>query len=103
MTQTFSPVLTNLEISLTRLFMMTLAEDKKEFFNSDDFREQKLDLEMSDPAHEIGTLFAKWRWNGISEQVGEVPSEIGSNNRRKVDLQRWNWVAWRNYLKEHPF
>lgn len=101
MMQSFNPVLTEAEVMLTRCFMMMLRDDKKEYWCTDDFRGYGLDKELADPQHELGGLCAKWRWNGISRQAGEVPSEIASNNKRKVDLNFWDWSAWRRYLKEH--
>jgi len=98
---TFSPVLSPWEISVTKTFMYMLRDDRKRYFNSDDFREYNLHSAMADPAHEIGGLFAKWKWNRICEAYGEKPSVIESNNKRKVDLMAWNVRGWERYLKEH--
>lgn len=93
MTQRFDFSLTQQDLELTTEFMMLLGD--KEFFCSDDLRGFGLDRYFTDPAHDIGTYFAKLKANGIVEPVGEVPSEIESNNFRKVDLWRWCWKRWR--------
>ena len=97
----FTPALTPWEIDVTKTFMYLLALDRKRYFNSDDFRNYGLHEAMADPAHEIGGLFAKWKWNRISETYGEKPSSIDSNNRRRVDLMAFNMRRWQAYLKEH--
>ena len=86
----FNPSLTQLDKALTKAFMARLEADKKEYFGSEDFREYKLDKLLVDPAHEIGAYFARLKWNGMVEAVGEIPSEILSNNKRKVDLLKWH-------------
>lgn len=97
--QQFDFNLTQQDIELTTRFMLELAADSKEYFSSDDFRVYHLDLAFDDPAHEIGTFFAKLKVNGVAVPYGEIPSMIGSNNKRKVDLFAWNWQRWRNILK----
>lgn len=99
--QKFSPILTPWEVDVTKTFMYLLSDDRKEFFNSDDFREYNLHVFMTDPAHEIGGLFAKWKWNRIVEAYGDIPSKIKSNNKRKVDLMSWNMRNWHTYLRQH--
>ena len=99
MTQRFDFNLTQQDLELATEFMMELAADTKEYFNSDDFRGYRLDLHFEDPVHQIGTFFAKLVANGIAEPSGELPSEIESNHKRKVDLMRWNWVRWRTILR----
>jgi hypothetical protein len=79
--------------------MMSLGEDSKEFFSSDDLRKYGLDSWFSRPEREIGTYFAKLKANGVVNAVGEVPSELPGNNRRKVDLLRWNWGRWRSIVR----
>src|SRR3989304_5494099 len=86
----FNPSLTQLDKALTKAFMARLEADHKEYFNSDSFREYKLDKLLDDPAHDIGAYFARLKWNGMVEAVGEEPSIIESNNCRKVDLQKWH-------------
>ena len=86
---TFNPTLTLLDKALTKALMARLEADGKEYFGSENFREYKLDKLLGDPAHEIGAYFARLKWNGMIEAVGEIPSEIESNNRRRVDLFRW--------------
>ena len=87
------------EIDLTTEFMMALSDDDKEFFSSDDLRFYGLADRFENPGKEIGTYFAKLKANEVVESVGEVPSEIESNNRRKVDLLRWNWGKWRTIIR----
>ncbi len=100
MTQSyFDPTLTQDDINLTTLFMIELAADNKEYWCSDDFREYRLDLNFNDPQHQIGTFFAKLKANGVALAVGEEPSAIESNNKRKVDLFKFDWVRWRNILR----
>jgi hypothetical protein len=67
-------------------------------FTSDDFREAGLDADMADPAHDIGTFFAKLKWNQVAEPVSEVPSGIESNNARRIDVWRFNWYRWRQIV-----
>jgi hypothetical protein len=98
MTQFFDFTLTKEDMDLTTEFMMLLRADKKEYFNSDDFRGYNLDKQMSNPAHEIGTYFAKIKANGLAVPVGEIPSEIESNNKRKVDLYYWDWKVWKGLV-----
>jgi hypothetical protein len=95
----FDPTLTQADIELTTLFMMELAADNKEYWSSDDFRVYRLDLAFNDPQHEIGTYFAKLKASGVAVPYGEVPSEIESNNKRKVDLWRFDWARWRSILR----
>ena len=100
MTQSsFDPTLTQQDIDLTTEFMMYLADKHIEFFCSDNFREGAFHFRMADPAHEIGAYFAKLVANGVAEPVGELPSEVPGNHKRKVDLYRWNWCKWRSILK----
>lgn len=120
----FDFTLTEQDIEYITKLMMYCKEHGLEYFSSDTFRKAKLDMEcqyatcryplynpnnkrcvqkgkrcvflkMQDPQHEIGTLFAKMKANGVSEPVGEVPSDIPTNNFRKVDLCRFNWKRWR--------
>jgi len=93
--QRFDRTLTQQDIELTTEFMMHLGEDKKEYFCSDDFRAYGLDSAFTDPQHEVGAYFARLKVNGVIEAVGEIPSVIGSNNMRRVDLWRFNWMRWR--------
>lgn len=98
MTQPFFDFsLSQVDIELTTEFMILLGSEKH--FNSDNFRRFKLDERFSDPAHEIGGYFAKLVANGVAVPLGDVPSEIASNNRRKVDLMMWNWERWRSILR----
>lgn len=97
---TFNPTLTLKDKALTKAFMARLNQDHKTYFTSDDFRHYNLHKLMNDPAHEIGALFAKWKFHGFVVAAGEEPSQIESNNRRKVDLMRWHhrvegWVRMR--------
>ena len=85
------------DIELTTEFMMLLGD--AEYFNSDDFRRLGLHKRFSDPAHMIGGYFARLKANGVADPVGEIPSEIDSNNKRRVDLFRWNWQRWRYLIK----
>jgi hypothetical protein len=98
LTQQFDFSLTQLDIELTTEFMMLLAEDCKEYFCSDDLRRYGLDSWFERPEREIGTYFSKLKANDVVQTVGEVPSAIGSNNRRKVDLLRWNWKRWNSIV-----
>jgi len=91
----FDFALSDSDIEATRKLMIHCADMGLEYFSSDDFREAGLDADMADPQHDIGSFFAKLKANGIAEPVGEIPSEIGSNNLRKVDLWRWCWERWR--------
>ena len=117
----FDPSLTEQDIELIRKLMMHCDAHHLEDFSSDDFREAGLDnlcnlqeckhplwkncssangercefAVMQDPAHDIGTFFAKLKWNQIAEPVSEIPSGIESNNARRVDVWRWNWHRWR--------
>jgi hypothetical protein len=95
----FDFTLTQGDIDLTTEFMMLLAEDAKEYFCSDDLRKYGLDSWFQHPEKEIGTYFAKLKVNEVASPVGEVPSEIESNNRRKVDLWRFNWPKWRSIVR----
>jgi hypothetical protein len=97
--QRFDFNLTQLDIDITTEFMMLLGESGKEYFCSDDLRKFGLDSYFERPEKEIGTYFAKLKVNDVAQVVGEVPSEIGSNNKRKVDLFRWNWSRWRAIVK----
>jgi hypothetical protein len=126
MTGKFDFTLTQQDINLTTDFMMLLGD--KEWFSSDDFRLHRLHLKcrlaecaypkhnpkhnrcklngelcrhvaMQDPAHEIGAYFARLKANGLVESPGDVASRVASNNRRKVDLLRWNWKRWRVIVK----
>jgi hypothetical protein len=74
---------------------MLLADNAKEYFSSDDLRAFGLAERFDRPEKEIGTYFAKLKANEVAHPVGEIPSAIGSNNNRKVDLWRWNWSKWR--------
>ena len=94
----FDFTLNQREIDLTTEFMMLLAEDAKEYFCSDDLRRYGLADRFERPDKEIGTYFAKLKANEVAQTVGEVPSSIDSNNRRKVDLFRWNWKRWRGIV-----
>jgi len=91
--------LTREDLDLTTEFMMLLGSDGKEYFSSDDFRAYGLDRYFTDPAHQIGVYFSKLKANGVAESFGELPSEIESNNKRKNDVWRWNWVRWRWLVK----
>ena len=100
MTQySFDASLTQRDIELTTIFMMWLDEHGHIYFSSDLFREAHLDDGFSDPQHEIGTYFAKLKVNGVAVAVGEEPSAIASNNRRRVDLFRFDWARWRTILR----
>lgn len=99
MTQSFDFSLTDEDIELTRRFMIELSMHAREYWSSDDFREFHLDVNFTDPQHMVGTYFAKLKVNGVAVPYGEVPSVIQSNNKRKVDLWKWDWVRWRNILK----
>ncbi len=99
MTQSFDFSLTDQDIELTTMFMIELAADNKEYFSSDNFREHRLDLHFEDPTHMIGTYVAKLKANGVVVPYGELPSEILSNNKRKVDLWKFDWVRWRSILR----
>ena len=101
MTQFFDFTLSKEDMDLTTEFMMVLGEDQKEYFNSDDFRAYGLHKQMNDPAHEIGTYFAKIKANGVAVPVGEIPSEIESNNKRKVDLYRWDWKVLSSLVRSN--
>lgn len=98
MTQ-FDFSLTQADIELTTTFMIELAADNKEYWSSDDFREYQLDLHFTDPQHEIGAYFARLKANGVAVTYGEVPSVIESNNRRKNDLFKFDWVRWQCIIK----
>jgi len=74
-------------------FQCRLAIESEEHFSSDDFRRFKLDRFMERPDKEIGTYFAKLKYYGYAEPVGEVPSAIESNHKRNVDLWRWKEKA----------
>ena len=91
----FDFCLTEQDVELIRRLMMHCDAHQLEDFTSDDFREAGLADDMEDPAHDIGTFFAKLKWNQIAESVSETPSTIESNNRRKNDVWRWNWHRWR--------
>lgn len=124
----FDWTLTDTDIEYTRRLMMYCMEHNIEYFSSDDFRDADLHnlckfpicyqpphsplhrrcfrnqkrcphLKMQDPQHEIGAHFAKLKANGVYENVGEIPSEIPSNNVRKVDLWRFNWGRWREIIQ----
>lgn len=99
MTQVFDFNLTQADIDLTTEFMMFVAEEYKEYFTSDDFRRYGLDKRFTDPQHEIGSYFAKLKANGVVVPVGEEPSEIERNNKRKVDLYRFDYAKWRIILR----
>ncbi len=99
MTQVFDFNLTQVDIDLTTEFMMCIADEGKEYFTSDDFRRYKLDKNFTDPQHEIGSYFAKLKANGVAVPVGEEPSEIERNNKRKVDLCRFDYAKWRAILR----
>jgi hypothetical protein len=99
MTQLFDFSLTDADIDLTREFMMCMTDDGKEYFTTDDLRRHGLDRNFSDPAHEVGAFWAKLVANGVIVAVGEEPSVIGSNNKRKVDLCRFDWHRWRMILR----
>ena len=96
--QKFDFSLTDTDIERTTMFMMRLSEDHKEFWSSDDFRGYSLHEDMTAPDKEIGAYFAKLKANGVAVPVGEVPSEITSNNKRKVDLWRFDWERWRSII-----
>ena len=91
----FDFTLTEQDIELIRKLMMYCDAHQLEDFSSDTFRKAGLDAGMMDPAHEVGTFFAKLKWNQVAEPVAEVPSRIESNNQRKVDVWRFNWHRWR--------
>ncbi len=95
--QTFDFNLTSSDLDLTTEFMMLLGDEKH--FNSDNFRKLGLHERFSDPQHEIGMFFAKLVANGVAVPLGDVASEIPSNNKRKVDLFSWNWKRWRTILR----
>ncbi len=116
MTQQLDIALTEEEIDLTREFMMLTCEDEKDTWTTDDLRTYyglnsegvcdsrvivNADWLLKDPAHAIGALAMKWRVHKIAVQVKEQPSEIESNNRRKIDVNMWGWSAWQKYLREH--
>lgn len=65
-----------------------LQTDRKEYFSSDTFRQYRLDRFMMHPEREVGAWFAKAKYWGYIEAVGEVPSEREQNHARKVDLWR---------------
>lgn len=121
----FDWTLTQKDIDLTTQFMM--LTNTKEYVCSDDFRLHRLHLQctlaecvypwhnprhkrcnhngtlcrhvnMQDPQHEIGAYFAKLKANKVIVAVGEDVSRIASNNKRKVDLFRWNWPRWREIV-----
>ena len=98
MGQTFDFTLSQSDIARTLEFKARLIEDHKEYFNSDDFRYYNLARFYDDPAHEIGGLFAKLKANGFIKTVGELPSEIASNNKRKIDLFCWNGNHFESWL-----
>jgi hypothetical protein len=93
MTQSFDFTLTQAEIARILEFKSKLKDDKKEYFDSDDFRNYHLDKYMTDKIHEVGAIFAKLKYHAFACPVGETPSTIESNNRRKVDL--WCWIGTR--------
>lgn len=97
--QRFDFSLTPEDIELTTRFMMLLADDHKEFWCSDDFRSYHLDDEIADKQHGIGCYFSKLKFNRVAVAVGELASEIDSNNRRKVDLFKFDWARWRSILR----
>lgn len=66
-----------------------MKEDNELHFSSDTFRLYNLHRFYENPDKEIGMYFAKLKVYGFVESVGEVPSEIGTNHKRKVDLLRW--------------
>lgn len=99
MTQFFDFSLTQADIDLTTEFMIRLADDHHEYFSSDLFREYRLHERFNNPAKEIGAYFMRLKANGVTVPVGELPSEIPSNNKRKNDLFRWDWARWRSILK----
>ena len=99
MQKSFDFNLTQTDIELTTEFMMRLADDHHEYFSSDDFRQYAFHFRFRDPAHDIGSYFAKLVANGIAEPLGELPSEVESNHKRKVDLFAWNWQRWRSIIK----
>lgn len=91
--------LTQADIDLTTEFMMHLADDHHEYFSSDLFREYRLHERFNNPATEIGAYFARLKANGVVVPVGELPSEIPSNNKRKNDLFKFDWQRWKSILK----
>lgn len=81
--QTFDFSLSLCEVARTREFFDRLDAENRTYFNSDLFREWQLDKYFTDKQHEIGAFFAKLKANGFIVSVGEEPSVIPSNNRRK--------------------
>lgn len=125
--QRFDFRLTQQDIDLTTEFMMYCNEHNLDDFTSDTFRLARLHvhcklaecvysmenpkrskcfygkkrcihLQMQDPQHEIGAYFARLKANGVASPVDEVASGIESNNRRRVDVWRWNWSRWREIV-----
>ena len=99
MTQKFDFSLTDNDIDLTRLFMMAAADAQAEYVSSDRFREWGLADGFEHPETQIGGFFAKLKANGVLVAVGEEPSVIEGNNRRRVDLFRFDWARWRSIIR----
>jgi hypothetical protein len=89
----FDFCLTDQDIEITRQLMMHVGN--REYFSADNCREAGITDAFADPVHMVGAFFAKLTANGVIEAVGEIPSEHESNNRRRVDLWRFNWERWR--------
>ena len=86
MTSTFDFTWTLADTARLKELKSHLEGDCKDYFSSDLFRFYRLDRFMEHPEHEIGCWFAKAKYWGYIEAVGEIPSVIESNHRRKNDL-----------------
>jgi hypothetical protein len=78
------------DLARTLEFQARLQEDNERYFGSDLFRAYNLHKHFDRPDKEIGLYFAKLKINGFVVVVGEVPSEVESNHRRKNDLLMWS-------------
>ena len=95
----FDFTLTDSDIELTRQFMIYTEEHGIKYFTSDDFRKAGLDRAFAHPETQIGTYFSKLAYNRVAVFVGELPSKVPSNNRRRNDLRYWDYARWRVLIK----
>ena len=78
--------LTAQDVTLYQQFYALCTRDGKKQFSSDTFREYGLDRNLSDKQHDIGCLFARWKWHRLIVEVDRVKSRISSNHGRKVSV-----------------
>lgn len=81
--------LTAQDVDLYRRFWMLCQRDNLKEFSSDTFRDYGLANGLSDMQHDIGRVFAKWKWHGLIIEVDWKRSARESNHARRIGVYKF--------------